>query len=387
MRFLLVVPPLTGHVAPLREVAAALSANDHDVAWCGPEPATSTLTGAHLVYPAGRSGPFGVEHRPADLRGFAALRFLWKDYLIPLADAMVPGVRTAIEQFSPDVILADQQALAGALAAETFGLPWVTSASTATELSDPLRGLPKVSGWISQLQHELCARHGVPPSDPRFSPNLILAFTTRELAGAPSDRLASAIRYVGPATARSSAGKFDWDKLDGRPLVVVTLGTANAQPGVRFLTESIEALTAMNEVQGVVVDPTGTLRSDAVLVVARIPQVELLRRASVVVCHAGHNTVCESLAAGVPMVLVPIRDDQSMVAERVVDAGAGIRLRFARARAEDVRRAITAILTNPDHSSSADRLRHCFASAGGASAVVGHLETVARQHANAAQVT
>jgi MGT family glycosyltransferase len=387
MRVLLVVPPLTGHVAPLRAVAAALGGQGHEVAWCGPQPATSALTGANLVYPAGRSEPFGVEHRPADLRGFAALRFLWQQYLVPLADAMAPGVRAAVERFAPDLVVTDQQALAGALAAKALGVPWVTSASTTTELGDPLRDLPKVAEWVRRLQRELCSRHGVTPSDLRFSPELILAFTTRELAGAPSDEFAGAVRYVGSVTPGSSTADiedFAWGELDGRPLVVVTLGTANARSGIRFLAECRAALAAMPEVQGVVVDPTRTLRGDAVLVVPRIPQVELLRGTSVLVCHAGHNTVCESLAEGTPMVLAPIRDDQSMVAERVVTAGAGVRLRFDRAQAKQVGEAVATIRGNPDYTTAADRLRRAFASAGGAPSAVEHLKALARQRVNAA---
>jgi hypothetical protein len=231
MRVLLVVPPLTGHVEPLRAVAAALAANGHEVAWCGPQPATSALTGANLVYPAGASEPFDVEHRPA---ACAALRFLWQPYLVPLADAMAPGVRVAVRRFAPDLVVPDQQALAGALAAIALAVPSVTSASTATELADPLRSLPKVAECVRQLQHELCLRHGVPLRDPRFSPERVLAFTTRELTGAPSGEFAAAVRYVGSATARSSAGEFGWSKLDGRPLVMVPLGTANARSGVAF---------------------------------------------------------------------------------------------------------------------------------------------------------
>jgi UDP:flavonoid glycosyltransferase YjiC (YdhE family) len=132
----------------------------------------------------------------------------------------------------------------------------------------------------------------------------------------------------------------------------------------------------MPEVQGIAVDPTGTLRGDAVLVIRRVPQVELLRRTSVLVCHAGHNTVGERLAAGVPMVLAPIRDDQSMIAQRVVATGAGVRLRFDRARAEHISQAITTIRTNLEYCTAADRLRRVFASAGGAQAAVGHLEAL-----------
>ncbi|MEC3982862.1 glycosyltransferase, partial [Amycolatopsis sp. H20-H5] len=133
----------------------------------------------------------------------------------------------------------------------------------------------------------------------------------------------------------------------------------------------------MPEVQGVVVDPSGALISDGVLTARRIPQVALLRHAAVVVCHGGHNTVCEALGDGVPLVVAPIRDDQSMLAHQVVAASAGVRLRFDRATAADIRAAIAVVLAEPSYAAAADTVRASFAAAGGAPAAATHLEALA----------
>lgn len=369
MRFLLVVPPLAGHVAPLRGVAAVLAARGHDVAWCGPEPELSTLvTGP--VFPAGDSRPFSVSLRPPGLRGFAALKYLWEAYLVPLADAMVPGVAAAVAAFSPDVVVVDQQALAGALVAARCGVPWATSASTSTELADPLGALPKIASWVAGLQAGLRARHGVPAGDLRFSPHLVLAFTTRALAGDVRSRVP--VCFVGPVLP---AAPGEWPEGDGRPLVVVTLGTSNASEGARFLAESVAALAGLPSVRGLVVDPAGSLTGESAEVVRWIPQVAVFGRASVVVCHGGHNTVCEALAAGVPLVVAPIRDDQSMLAEQVVAASAGVRIRFDRARAGDIRTAIEAAAGCRD---GAARVRESFEAAGGAEEAATRLESLGR---------
>ena len=42
------------------------------------------------------------------------------------------------------------------------------------------------------------------------------------------------------------------------------------------------------------------------IIVKRAPQLELLKRTSVCVTHAGLNTVLESLAQGVPQVAIPV---------------------------------------------------------------------------------
>ena len=53
----------------------------------------------------------------------------------------------------------------------------------------------------------------------------------------------------------------------------------------------------------------GPLPSNTILV-KRAPQLELLKRASVCITHAGLNTALEALAQGVPQVAVPVSLDQ-----------------------------------------------------------------------------
>ncbi|KUM99210.1 glycosyl transferase [Streptomyces yokosukanensis] len=388
--FLFVVPPLTGHVNPAVGVAARLTARGHRVAWACADPAlVRRLAGADAQV-FGCAGPVpGAEGvvRPPDLRGAEALKFLWEWYLLPLADAMAPGVRAAAEAFRPDVVVADQQAFAGALVAERLGLPWATSATTSAEFSGAYDGLPKVAVWLGKRLTELRARIGDPSgtADPRSSPHLLLVFSTPELIG-PQAPLAPHIHYVGPSLAGRPAGSgFPWERLDqGRAKVLVTLGTANADAGGRFLAECRTALgERADRVQAVIADPGGLLAVPAddkdVLVVPSVPQLPLLERADAVVCHAGHNTVCEALWHGVPLVVAPIRDDQPVVAGQVVDAGAGVRVRFGRVRADRLGAALDTVLTDPVHRAAAARIRTAFRAAGGAQAAAAHLERLAAE--------
>ncbi|MEV6117361.1 glycosyltransferase [Streptomyces sp. NPDC052109] len=388
--FLFVVPPLTGHVNPAVGVAARLAARGHRVAWACADPAlVRRLAGADAEV-FGCAGPVpGAEGvvRPPDLRGAESLKFLWEWYLLPLADAMAPGVRAAAEAFRPDVVVADQQAFAGALVAERLGLPWATSATTSAEFTGAYDGLPRVAAWLRQRLTELRARVGAPSgtADPRSSPHLLLIFSTPELIG-PQAPLAAHIHYVGPSLAGRPAGPgFPWRRLDqGRAKVLVTLGTVNADVGGRFLTECLAALRdRADRVQAVIADPGGVIavpRDDKdVLVLSSVPQLPLLERMDAVVCHAGHNTVCEALWHGVPLVLAPIRDDQPVVAGQVVDAGAGVRVRFGRVRADRLGAALDTVLTDPAHRAAAARIRAAFRAAGGARAAAAHLEHLAAE--------
>ncbi|MEU1511392.1 nucleotide disphospho-sugar-binding domain-containing protein [Streptomyces sp. NPDC005811] len=384
--FLFVVPPLVGHVNPTVGVAAELVARGHRVAWVCPDP---ELVG-RLAGPDARvfacAGAVKGE-RPAELRGPEALKFLWEWYLLPLAEAMAPGVRAAAEEFRPDVVVADQQAFAGAFTAERLGLPWATSATTSAEFTDPLAGLPKVREWVDGRLAALRALLGDPArtTDPRFSPHLVLGFSAAELAGP-----AEGVRWVGPSiTARPEASGFPWEWLDaGRATVLVSLGTANTDVGERFLDVCRSALRERaDQVQALIVDPGGTLGAAEggeddkdVLVVPSVPQLALLERGvDAVVCHAGHNTVCEALWHGVPLVVAPIRDDQPVVAGQVVDAGAGVRVRFGRVTAERLGAALDAVLHGPEYWAAADRIGSAFRAAGGAPAAADHLDELARE--------
>jgi UDP:flavonoid glycosyltransferase YjiC (YdhE family) len=378
-RFLFVVPALVGHINPTVGVATALVERGHEVAWAGREDLIRQLAGPDVtIFPC--ATPLGGQARTADLKGPAAFQFLWEDYLIPLADAMAPGVRAAIGSFAPDVVVADQQAAAGGLIADSLGMRWVTSATTSAMLVDPLAGMPKVTAWLDVLLAELRGRiaGGRGTANPQLSPYGVLAFTTRGLLG-PVD-LPPQVWLVGPsAESRPATEDFPWDWLDPAiPAVLVTLGTTNADASGAFLAAAAEAVSGMG-VRAVIVDPAGELGEVGpnVLVRRHVPQLRLLERVAAVVCHAGHNTVCEALWQGVPLVVAPIRDDQPIVAGQVADAGAGVRLRFGRADAPRIAGAIGTVLTDPAYQAAAERIGRTFRAAGGSVAAAQRLETLA----------
>jgi MGT family glycosyltransferase len=382
-RFLIVVPPLTGHILPTVAVAEALTARGHQVAWAGN---SEYLAG---VLPPGRT-VFAVDDefpgeplaerlvRWRGLRAATAFRFFWEDFLIPLAHSMVRGVRAAVDEFAPDVMVVDQQALAGALVARERGLPWATSATTTAELTGQYETMPKLGVWAQEQLAEFQAAYGVTdPVDLRFSDQLVIAFSSLELL-APPEPPGEHIAFVGPAAGgRGTPVDFDWDWLDAdRRHVLVSLGTVNQDAGERFFAVAAEAFASMTEeVQGIFVHPGDGLDLPAnVLAARRVPQLELLPHLDAVVFHGGHNTMCEALSHGLPLVVAPIRDDQPANASQVTDAHAGVRIKFGRVTAEEFREALRAVLTDPSYAAGAARIRASFEAAGGAPAAATRLE-------------
>lgn len=393
-RFLFVVPPLAGHINPTVGVGAELAARGHEVAWAG-HPATlrpllPVLSGAGArIFPviddALDARLRADRERWLTLRGAAVLKFFWEEFAIPLAHAMLPGTEAAIAGFAPDVVVADQQALAGAAAARRCAVPWATSATTPAELLRPLAGLPKVEEWVLGQITGFQRAHGLShPVDLRFSDQLVLVFSTPALIGDISG-FGGHYVFTGPAlAARPQTGSFPWEWLDpGRRHLLVSLGTLNSAAGGRFFAAAVEALAGLeNDLQVVLAAPQLQPQQPDripphIHVAGHVPQLALLPHMSAVVTHGGHNTVCEALAHGLPLVVAPIRDDQPLIAQQVTDAGAGVRIRFGRVRAAELRAAVHAVLDDPRYVAGARRIQESFAAAGGAVTAADHLEKLA----------
>jgi MGT family glycosyltransferase len=101
------------------------------------------------------------------------------------------------------------------------------------------------------------------------------------------------------------------------------------------------------------------------LVVGYAPQLELLKKASLTITHAGMNTTLESLNNGIPMVAIPIANDQPGVAARLAWAGAGEVVPLARLTVPKLRNAVQKVLTEDSYKQNAVRLQEAIQRAGG----------------------
>ena len=389
-RFLFVVPPLTGHVNPTIPVGQELAGRGHDVAWTGPRQIVEELLPPDAAFlPVGLPDDFAAKLSvaPPELRGLTALKHLIGEFLVPLAHGMLPGVRDAVAEFKPDALLVDQQAMAGLAVAEANGLPWATSATTSATVYDQMELMPKVQEWADGLQRGFLRSAGLDEAtaatvDLRFSSQLVLVFSTKAFVG--DDEFPDHYAFVGPSiTARPDDTPFDWAWMDAaveadQPVVLVSLGTLNWPNGGRFFTVAAEALADM-AVRAIVIAPPELVEHAPpnVLVTPRVPQLALMPHLDAVVSHGGHNTVCETLAHGVPLVVAPIRDDQPAIADQVVRAGAGVRVAFRRVKADELRGAIDTALNDGGLRAGAARVQASFAAAGGPREAADHLERLA----------
>ena len=121
--------------------------------------------------------------------------------------------------------------------------------------------------------------------------------------------------------------EFPFEKLDGRPLVYASMGTLqNRQKHIfGIIAEACAGLDVQLVLSlggGEKPENMGELAGEPI-VVEFAPQLELLKRAALCITHAGLNTALECLSNGVPMVAIPITNDQPGVAARIEWTGTG----------------------------------------------------------------
>jgi MGT family glycosyltransferase len=174
--------------------------------------------------------------------------------------------------------------------------------------------------------------------------------------------------------------EFPFERLDGRPLIYASMGTL--QNGQDHVFETIAAACAGLGAQ-VVISLGGGGRPEDLpklagdpIVVAAAPQLELLKRAALCVTHAGLNTALESLAEGVPMVAIPVTNDQPGVAARIRHVGCGEVVPLNKLNVARLRRAVQSVLRDESYRANARPMREAIQRRNGLAEAADHVEGV-----------
>jgi len=180
--------------------------------------------------------------------------------------------------------------------------------------------------------------------------------------------------YTGPFHDGKGRPKveFPWDRLTGEPLIYASMGTL--MNGLADVFCTIVAGVARHKDTQLVLsigdqlDPKqiGPVPSNAIIV-NRAPQLELLKRTSVCITHAGLNTVLESLAQGVPQVGIPITFDQPGVATRIAAKKTGVTMPFAKLTSDHLSALLGEVLNNAVYRENARKLQDVITKTNGLS--------------------
>lgn len=397
-------PNAPGHLNPMIALADALRTRGHRVTFflLGDPPSSVTTAGFQIVLLGGSIFP-SEQYRAGlqqlgSLQGRAALTHTFA-MGARAADAILGVGPSVVRTIGVTALLVDQASFPGGTVADQLALPFATVCNALLLHPDPevppffTHWQPR-NTWLAKIRNRI-AWTGL---NRLYAPILTKIQDHRRrlglqiparIADAWSDRLQISqqpeafefprhelpkhVRFVGPL--RLPGGyppvPFPWERLDGRPVIYASLGTLQNRVAGTFrmiakACDGLDVQLVISTGHGVAPDTLGELPGHPV-VVSYAPQLELLQRSAVAVTHAGLNTVLEALGTGLPMVAIPITNEQPGVAARVVWVGAGEALAHRHLTPQALRAAVVRVLSNPSYRAAAEQIRNSIQAGGGAS--------------------
>jgi UDP:flavonoid glycosyltransferase YjiC (YdhE family) len=326
MRIAFATNPALGHLLPLIPLAQAARDGGHDVCVVGGASLARPLADARLTHviagPPDLPSVFAQIPERAGLSGRQLAAVTWqRAFAGILAESMAGSVLDLAAARRPDLVVHEDSEQGAWIAAERLGVPHIALQATAWR------------GTSYRLSREplnrLLRLHGLPDDQELRAWHRFGFLTTRPPAlHNPLDPTPAGTLPIRPTAPDDTGGEpVAWPSgpAQGRARVVVTMGTL--MPG------RLETMIAILEgLEGLDVDIVATVGHDldpaalgtrrpTTRVARYVPMTPLLADSSLLVFHGGSGTMLAGLAAGVPLLVLPVAADQPENAERCVAAG------------------------------------------------------------------
>ena len=352
MRVLFASTRGAGHFNPLVPFVESALRAGHEVMVAGPPPLAETVEAAGYRFWPGEAPPEDelgpVWARVPTVSPDEANEIVVGEIFGRLnVRAMLPALRAAVEEWRPDLVIREQSEFASAIAAELGGVPHARLGVSLGALDRPSL---RIAGPALEEQHP-----GIAEAIWR-SPYLTLF--PASLEDPEADQPPDIRRFRDPGDPVSGEPLPDWWDGGERPLVYVSFGSvAGGMPmagavfgGVLRAAAELPARVLLTVGHEFDLSSLGS-RPPNVHVERWVPQADVFGHASVVVTHGGSGTTLGALAAGLPLVVMPLFADQPDNARRVAAARAGLM-----AEPNGVREAIETVLGEPKFARAAQRL-------------------------------
>jgi MGT family glycosyltransferase len=313
----------------------------------------------------------------------------------------------ALAEWPAQAIAFDWMLPGAALAAEAAGLPAIALVHCPFPI--PSRGAPPLGSGLRPMTGPLgdardrvllaCLRrffdaglptlnaaraaHGLDPLtdwyDQLRTVQEIAVMSAPELDFSSRGELGENVRYVGPAFEPfDKPWSSPWPADNEDPLVVISFSTSymNQRAAVQRVLDSVAPLQVRALLTTGPALDRGSLRIPAnTHATSFVAHRSVFPHASLVITHAGWQTVNAALADGVPIVCIPGGRDQHDNALRVLAAGAGVRA-GKRASPRRLARTITRALADSALRDGAQRMARALARSDGAEAIADAIERI-----------
>ncbi len=368
-----------GHINPtLPLVEALVQRGEHVTYLSGSGMKTAIEAAGGLFLDCGPElDEFHRGYRPSGDHPFFSLM----EYLLAQNDVMakVALARTVGMEF--DYVIHDAMLGGGHTVAMKLGLPAVCTCTSFASAVLPLPDRMLQPGFHPQLDvlyHRYCPSMLAGEMKELLAGSyfqreeLNIVFTSRLLqpGGAGFDE---SFRFVGPAIRdRGDEDQALEAWMAGKPVLYIAMGTIHNNLA-EFYRLCIEALSGSEWAVVLAVGGKTDVSALGVIppnlkVMPHAPQLQVLKHAKAFISHCGLNSAGEAMLFGVPIVAVPIMNDQPAVANQLVKLGAAVQLDITKLSPEILRKAVEDVSTQPSFAEACRCIGDSFRQAGGADA-------------------
>lgn len=307
-------------------------------------------------------------------KDFTALIEMVADTTIALDEKVCQELR----EIQPDCIVSDSICFWGKLFAKRLEIPYVCSTTTFAfnqytaklmkrgfiDVWRIIVGLPRMNKKIQLLKNHGYEIENFVSIVQNNNETDTIVYTSKEFQPM-ADTFSERYAFVGPSIRQSPPIQIN---KEDRKLIYLSLGTILNQ-NQDFYHKVIQAFAdtdydvVMSVGEKTEIASLGNIpRNFTVKHV--VDQISVLQTADVFITHCGMNSVNESLYFGVPMVLFPQHSEQRVVADRVAELGAGVKLKGKKPKY--LATAVSEVLANRTYQENAQKLSETFQNAGGA---------------------
>ena len=394
--------PATGHLNTLLPLGCELKQRGHQVTLIGVLDAKEKTEAAGLAFRsfAEKNCPLGFTPtslvRMGELSGLDSVRYSIELFQQSIVRMMEEGLEV-IRDAKIDLLLIDQASFGASTVAEYLEIPFI-SITSALVLNREDSIPPFNFGWSyspsywsrlrNRLGYKLLDRLVKSISETingyrrswNLSPFIHANDAYSKIAQIcrqpiefefPRQQLPDCFHFTGVFHNSSSRANipFPYEKLNGKPLIYASMGTIQNRL-LEIFNQIAEACQDL-DVQLIIslggsADPESLPDlAGAPIVVKYAPQLELLQKAQLTITHAGLNTTLESLSYGVPMVAIPIANDQPGVAARIAWTETGVVIPVKKLTVPKLRKAIQTVLSEPKYRDKAKKMQVAIQKSGG----------------------
>ena len=408
-----IICPSGSHLNPMTTLGYELQRRGHRVTVVGILDAEKKVHSVGLEFKAIALSeyPYGSVAQFYDnlskLSGLAALRYTI-NYLQKSTVTLLQQAPQTVKNAGIEALLVDQVSSAGGTVADYLDIPFI-SVSAALMINEDVSVPPFNTSWnydrawwgqirnrigyrllrqarkpIRETVAEYRREWNLPPHHSQDDVYSTLAQLCQQPAEFefPRENLPGCFHFTGAYHNLASRAKveFPFEKLTGQPLIYASMGTIQNRLIGAFETiaqacEKLDAQLVISLGGGTSLESMPKLPGSP-LVVGNAPQLELLQRASLTITPAGLNTVLESISHGVPMVAIPIANDQPGVAARIAWTGCGEMIKLSKLNAPQLRSSIERVLTQASYRDNVLRLQTANQQAGGVTKAADIIERV-----------